>query len=45
MKIEEMFIKDLVVIELIVFGDERGYFFEFYSKIKFEDLGINIDFV
>jgi dTDP-4-dehydrorhamnose 3,5-epimerase len=45
MKIEETFIKDLVVVEPTVFGDERGYFFESYSKTKFEDLGIDIDFV
>jgi dTDP-4-dehydrorhamnose 3,5-epimerase len=45
MKIEETFIKDLVVVEPTVFGDERGYFFESYSKTKFETLGINIEFV
>jgi len=45
MNIEETFIKDLVVVEPTVFGDERGYFFEAYSKTKFNDLGINIDFV
>lgn len=45
MKIEETFIKDLVVVEPTVFGDERGYFFESYSKTKFEALGINIEFV
>ena len=45
MKIEKTFIKDLVVIEPTVFGDERGYFFESYSKTKFEGLGIYIDFV
>lgn len=45
MTIEKTFIKDLVVVEPIVFGDERGYFFEAYSKTKFEDLGIAIDFV
>lgn len=45
MKIEETFIKDLVIVEPIVFGDERGYFFESYSKTKFEDLGINIEFI
>ncbi|MEZ0184325.1 dTDP-4-dehydrorhamnose 3,5-epimerase [Flavobacterium oncorhynchi] len=45
MKIKETFIKDLVIVEPTVFGDERGYFFESYSKTKFEDLGINIDFV
>jgi len=45
MKIEETFVKDLLIVEPTVFGDERGYFFESYSKTKFEDLGINIDFV
>ena len=45
MKIEETFIKDLVIVEPIVFGDERGYFFEAYSKTKFKDLGIDIEFV
>ena len=45
MKIEETFIKDLVIVEPTVFGDERGYFFESYSKTKFEALGIDIDFV
>jgi len=45
MNIEETFIKDLVVIEPSVFGDERGYFFEAYSKTKFESLGIAIEFV
>lgn len=45
MKIEKTFIKDLVIVEPTIFGDERGYFFESYSKNKFEDLGINIDFV
>jgi dTDP-4-dehydrorhamnose 3,5-epimerase len=45
MNIEKTFIKDLLVVEPIVFGDERGLFFESYNKIKFENLGINIDFV
>ena len=45
MKIENTFIEDLIVIEPTVFGDERGYFFESYSKTKFEALGIDIDFV
>ncbi len=45
MKIEKTYIEDLVVIEPTVFGDERGYFFESYSKTKFEGLGIDIDFV
>ncbi|NRT10972.1 dTDP-4-dehydrorhamnose 3,5-epimerase [Flavobacterium sp. 14A] len=45
MKIENTFIEDLIVIEPTVFGDERGFFFESYSEIKFKGLGINIDFV
>ena len=45
MKIEKTFIKDLVIIEPTVLGDERGYFFESYSKIKFDALGFDIDFV
>jgi dTDP-4-dehydrorhamnose 3,5-epimerase len=45
MKIEETFIKDLVVVEPAVFGDERGYFFEAYNKTKFSELGIDIEFV
>lgn len=45
MKIENTFIKDLIIVEPIIFGDERGYFFESYNKTKFKDLGINIDFV
>ena len=45
MKIEKTFIEDLVIIEPTVFGDERGYFFEAYSKTKFEGLGIDIEFV
>ena len=45
MKIEETYIKDLVIVEPIIFGDERGYFFESYNKTKFADLGIETDFV
>lgn len=45
MKIEKTFINDLIVLEPIVYEDERGFFFESYSKNKFEDLGIEIDFV
>lgn len=45
MKIEKTFIEDLIIIEPNVFGDERGYFFEAYSKVKLEEQAINIDFV
>ncbi|SHG93731.1 dTDP-4-dehydrorhamnose 3,5-epimerase [Flavobacterium defluvii] len=45
MKIIETFLKDLLIIEPTIFKDQRGYFFESYSKIKFKDSGIEIDFV
>lgn len=45
MTIEKTSLQDLVIIEPTVFGDERGYFFESYSKTKFEGLGIDINFV
>jgi dTDP-4-dehydrorhamnose 3,5-epimerase len=45
MKVIETSIKDLVIIEPQVFKDDRGYFFESYSKTKLADAGINIDFV
>jgi len=45
MKIVETTIKDLVIIEPKVFGDERGYFFEAFNQKKFEDLGLNYNFV
>ena len=45
MKIEKTFINDLIIIEPSIIGDERGFFFEAYNKIKFANLGINIEFV
>lgn len=38
-------IKDLVIIEPKVFGDERGYFYEAYNKNTFRELGLDYDFV
>ena len=39
-------IKDLLIIEPKVFGDDRGFFFESYSKKKFADLtGREVEFV
>ncbi len=45
MKITETSIKGLLIIEPRVFPDGRGYFFESYSKAKFADAGITIDFI
>lgn len=42
---EQTFIRDLLVFAPTVLGDERGYFFEAYNRSKFEDLGVQIDFV
>ena len=41
----ETSIDGVYVIEPKVFGDERGYFMETYSKKDFEDLGLNYNFV
>lgn len=38
-------IKDLIVIEPIVFGDNRGFFMESYSKKDFSEIGMDIEFV
>jgi len=45
MKVEKIYIKDLLVIEPEVFGDERGYFFESFSNKKYRDNGIDYNFV
>jgi dTDP-4-dehydrorhamnose 3,5-epimerase len=44
MKIEKIFINDLLVLSPTVFTDERGYFLESYNKKKLEHI-LNIDFV
>lgn len=38
-------IEGLVVIEPTVFGDNRGFFMESYSKKDFEEIGLNMEFV
>lgn len=38
-------ISDLLIIEPRLWADERGHFFESYSKKCFEDAGIHADFV
>lgn len=46
MKVTELNIKGLFVIEPKVFGDERGAFFESFNKEKFnEATGTDFDFV
>lgn len=38
-------LEGVVIIEPDVFGDHRGYFMETYSKTKYEEIGITVDFV
>ncbi len=38
-------IEGLLIIEPRIFKDDRGYFYESYSKQKFEDAGIHADFI
>ena len=38
-------IKDLVIIQPKVFGDERGFFQETYNKKSFEEHGLTMEFV
>lgn len=45
MKITEVFIKGLKVIEPTLFKDERGVFFESFNQQKFIQAGITEDFV
>jgi dTDP-4-dehydrorhamnose 3,5-epimerase len=45
MKIIETAIKEILIIQPSVFGDSRGYFYESYSKKKFEKFGVGHEFV
>jgi dTDP-4-dehydrorhamnose 3,5-epimerase len=45
MKITTTPIEGLLIITPNVFKDDRGYFFESYSKKKLEEYGLNLDFV
>jgi dTDP-4-dehydrorhamnose 3,5-epimerase len=45
MTIEKTYIEDLVIINPTAFQDERGYFFEAYNKVKFNENGIMYDFI
>jgi len=45
MNITKTEIEDVLIIEPKAFGDHRGWFTETYSKVKFQGLGIDIDFV
>lgn len=45
MKLIKTEIPDLYIIEPKVFEDERGYFFESYTKLKLSEQGVDINFV
>ncbi len=45
MKFTETKIKDLFIVEPKLWRDDRGYFYESYSKNAFEEAGIFADFV
>lgn len=45
MNVIETKISGVLIIEPDVHGDHRGYFMETYSKKKYEELGVNVEFV
>lgn len=45
MNVIETKIPGVLIIEPDVHGDHRGYFMETYSKKKYEELGVNVEFV
>ncbi len=45
MEIIKTKIQDLLIVKPDVFEDERGYFFESFSKEKFKNMGLDLDFV
>lgn len=45
MKFNQTSIEGLLIIEPDFFPDSRGFFFESYNKKKYEDEGINFEFV
>lgn len=45
MKVIDTTLRDAKIIETDVFGDHRGFFTESYTKTKFEDAGVDFDFI
>jgi dTDP-4-dehydrorhamnose 3,5-epimerase len=45
MKIKRTDIEDVLVVEPLVFTDDRGFFLETYHKTKYRELGIPVEFV
>jgi dTDP-4-dehydrorhamnose 3,5-epimerase len=44
MKVSNCSLKDVKIIELDIFHDERGHFFESFNRSKFQDLGLSCEF-
>ena len=45
MKVTETTLQGVYLVEPKVFGDQRGWFMESYSKLKLEQYGLECDFV
>ncbi len=45
MTITKTEIEDVLIIEPKVFGDNRGWFTESYSKVKLQEFGLDIEFI
>ncbi|MDO9041279.1 MAG: dTDP-4-dehydrorhamnose 3,5-epimerase [Desulfocapsaceae bacterium] len=45
MKVTQTPLAGLLIIEPKVFGDERGFFLETWSRKRYQEVGINVDFV
>ena len=45
MKIISTPLKDLYIIEPVVFTDNRGFFFESYNEAKLQEAGLNYNFI
>lgn len=45
MNIVKTKIEDLIIIEPKILGDDRGYFFESFQKERYEQAGINANFI
>lgn len=45
MKVIETPLAGLLIIEPKVFGDERGFFVETWSRQRYQEMGMNVDFV
>lgn len=45
MKLIQTLLPDIHLLEPDVFGDQRGWFMETWSRAKWQELGLNLDFV